>query len=159
MLVLQSVQTDRLVSSQIPTQGVSEYEGDDPIRLSPDGHTDINICINIPLCVGGCLMTMSTCPPLSTILGPGVQLGVPRICLRHIFAAAVQVFTAQRCTTASASSHTSCWTTAEKKLFSGVDPMHNNTHLGHIQQDSCICICICICDCICVCAQQYAAWS
>ena len=97
MLVLQSVQTDRLVSSQIPTQGVSEYEGDDPIRLSPDGHTDINICINIPLCVGGCLMTMSTCPPLSTILGPGVQLGVPRICLRHIFApeASVQVFTAE----------------------------------------------------------------
>ena len=41
-------------------------------------------------------MTMSTCPPLSTILGPGVQLGVPRICLRHIFAAGVQVFTAQR---------------------------------------------------------------
>ena len=42
-------------------------------------------------------MTMSTCP-LSTILGPGVQLGVPRICLRHIFApeASVQVFTAQQ---------------------------------------------------------------
>ena len=40
-------------------------------------------------------MTMSTCP-LSTILGPGVQLGVPPICLRHIFApeATVQVFTA-----------------------------------------------------------------
>ena len=41
-------------------------------------------------------MTMSTCPLLSTILGPGVQLGVPRICLRHIFAAGVQVFTAQQ---------------------------------------------------------------
>ena len=54
-------------------------------------------------------MTMSTCP-VSTILGPGVQLGVPRICLRHIFArevAAVQVShsRAQKCTTASASSH------------------------------------------------------
>ena len=55
MLVLQSVQTDRLVSSQIPTQGVSEYEGDDPIRLSPDGHTDINICIvpQYPTLCGG----------------------------------------------------------------------------------------------------------
>ena len=77
----------------------------------------INICIphniHFPLStlasVRGCLMTMSTCP-LSTILGPGVQLGVPRICLRHIFApeATVQVFTAQHCcTTASASSHLS----------------------------------------------------
>ena len=66
----------------------SEWGGDDPIRSCPDAHMDRSHQYLHPTIFplsALCLMTMSTCP-LSTILGPGVQLGVPRICLRHIFA-------------------------------------------------------------------------